>query len=167
MMKKVRGNIPALTGVRYDRDCFLIVPRNHATYGRSSFRLKEDTIANAEIQHPRMRSRLGQKPQALDDSIIEIDKLCFRKIVDVDLHLIPPIPHTRSRAGPVLWLIAEPAPQRLHTLIKIVRIYLHHGIATPELSGSLNFVGPLEPLVGPWSLAQLRHAVGDPVHRLL
>jgi len=39
--------------------------------------------------------------------------------------------------------------------------------ANVGLSGSLNFAGPLERLAGPWSFVQLRHAVGDLVHRLL
>lgn len=43
-------------------------------------------IADAEIQHPFVRSHLAQEAQALDDPIVLIHELRFGQRVDVDAH---------------------------------------------------------------------------------
>ncbi len=76
-MQEIRCDIPVFTGIGYDRDGLLVVPRNHSNYDGATFRLKGDTITDPEIEHPLMGPRLTQKSKTLDDSIIEIDEFRF------------------------------------------------------------------------------------------
>jgi len=49
-------------------------------------RLELDSVTNRELQHARVRPHLVEKPQALDDAMIEVSQFRFREFVDVDLH---------------------------------------------------------------------------------
>jgi len=76
-----------LTGGSYNRYGLLVVSRQHSDNERMTIRLKLDSVTNRELQHASVRAHLMEKPQTLDDTVIEVDQFRFRELVDVDLHL--------------------------------------------------------------------------------
>jgi hypothetical protein len=48
--------------------------------------MKSHPIANLEIQHLRVRAHLAQKPQPLDDPMVQINQFLFAEFVDVKFH---------------------------------------------------------------------------------
>lgn len=54
-----------------------------------SVRLKLNPVADFELKHFRVRMHLVKEAQALDDTMVEVDQLCFGKSVDVDFHRVP------------------------------------------------------------------------------
>jgi hypothetical protein len=72
-----------LAAIGDDRDRFLVVASQHANHGRPSFRLKGHPVANAKVQHLRVRPHLAEKPQSFDDPVVQINQFLFREFVDV------------------------------------------------------------------------------------
>ena len=54
-----------------------------------SVRLKLNPVADFELKHFRMRMHLVKEAQALDDTMVEVNQLCFGKSVDIDFHRMP------------------------------------------------------------------------------
>jgi hypothetical protein len=51
-----------------------------------ALRVKRNTIADLELQHPRMRPHLIQESQSLNDSVVEINEFCLGQLIEVDSH---------------------------------------------------------------------------------
>src|SRR5262245_29560991 len=79
-------NVPSLTRLRDDGDRLLVVARDHADDGWMLIGLERYAIPDLELQHPRMCSHFAKETEARNDAIVEVDELCFGKLVDVDLH---------------------------------------------------------------------------------
>jgi hypothetical protein len=47
--------------------------------------IKGNAFADLEIQHSRVRPHLAQKPQALDDPVVQVDKFRFAEFIDINL----------------------------------------------------------------------------------
>ena len=87
--QEARGDVPTLSRVGDDRNRLLVVAGEHSDHNRTTLRLKRNAITDLEFEHARVRPRLVQEPQTLDDSVVEVDELCFGEAIDVDLHRHP------------------------------------------------------------------------------
>ena len=79
-------DVPPLPGVGDHRHGLLVVARQHALELTLAGRLEGDPVTNLELQHLHMSAHLVEKAQALDDAVVEIDKLGLGQLVNVDLH---------------------------------------------------------------------------------
>jgi hypothetical protein len=89
LAEKGRGYVPLTTIIRDDRHGFLVVACQHALDLSVARRLKGNPITDSELQHFRMRAHLGEKPQARDDAMVEINEFRLGQLIDIDLHRMP------------------------------------------------------------------------------
>jgi hypothetical protein len=81
--EKSQRDVPVLAAISDHRDGFLVVTSQHTNHGRPAFRLKGHPVANAKVQHLRVRPHLAEKPQSFDDPVVQINQFLFREFVDV------------------------------------------------------------------------------------
>jgi hypothetical protein len=80
------SDIPVLSAFGNNRNCLLVVTREHTNLKRPTLRLKRNTIANTELQHLGVSAHVPQEFQPLDNPIVEINQFSFGKTVNVDPH---------------------------------------------------------------------------------
>jgi len=67
-------------------NAFPVVSREHAFHVPTMVGLKRNAVADLELHHLYVRTHLLEESQALHDTMIEVDKLCFGEFVDFDFH---------------------------------------------------------------------------------
>ena len=69
-VEQTRRDVPPLAAFGDDGDGLFVVAREYADQQGSAFGLKRNPVADREIEHARVRTRLVQKAQALYDAVI-------------------------------------------------------------------------------------------------
>src|SRR5918995_798671 len=73
--EKGRRDVPPLPSVGDYRHGLLVVARQHALKLTLAGRLESDPVTDLELQHLHMSAHLVEKAQALDDAVVEVNKL--------------------------------------------------------------------------------------------
>ena len=79
-------DVPVLSGVCDDRNALFVVTGQHPDQSGTALWAKRDTIADPELQHLRMCPHLAQKSKALNNPVVEVGKLRFGELINIDLH---------------------------------------------------------------------------------
>jgi len=75
-----------LSGVCDDRNALFVVTGQHPDQNGTALWAKRDTIADPELQHLRMCPHLIQESKALNNPVVEVDKLRFGELINIDFH---------------------------------------------------------------------------------
>lgn len=86
LAKVARRNTPLLPIRREDGNRLLVVARNYTLDPTSSVGLKENKLADTELEHGMVGPRLPNETQTLNNTMVEVYELFFAQTVDVDGH---------------------------------------------------------------------------------
>jgi hypothetical protein len=80
----MRRDVPPLSSLRDNGDRPLVIARENTDDRFATFRLKANAVPDRELKHALVGSGLLEEPQTLDDPMVQIDKFCFSKTVDIN-----------------------------------------------------------------------------------
>ena len=84
--KKVRRDVPPVTGIRQHADRFPVVAHQRTDHDPALVRRERHAVADRKRQQGGVRSQRVKDPQALDDAPVQVDPFGFGQMIEIDGH---------------------------------------------------------------------------------
>jgi hypothetical protein len=78
----LRRDVPPLSSLGDNGDRPPVIARENADDRFATFGFKANAVPDRELKHVLVRSGLLEKPQTLNNPMVQIDKFCFSKAVN-------------------------------------------------------------------------------------